>query len=137
MWYSFVAIVALPVFTGHSTHKFSKDPGIRRQWARAVSLSTCSTRSYHRLQVRFGGVCRCSVGWPILFGLNKLRPTVFGCQATNSIPPQVSCVVQFCGNSCFTSVYRPQRSQVSKGPCYTKAVGPGSQPLKVISPTAS
>ncbi len=56
------------------------------------------SRSYYRLQVGFGGVCRCVCGcWCFelvldLFclGLNSLCPTVFGYQATDSIPPQVS-----------------------------------------------
>ncbi len=43
--------------------------------------------------IRFGGVWRCMrVSWcgPVLFGPNDLRPTVFRCHATDSIPPQVS-----------------------------------------------
>ena len=50
-------------------------------------------RSHNRLQGGFGGVCGCGCGTlfgPVLFEPNDLRPTILGCQATDSIPPQAS-----------------------------------------------
>ncbi len=47
--------------------------------------------SYYRLQVGFGGVCRCMRGdlmWTCLVW--DERSTILGWQATDSIPPQVS-----------------------------------------------
>ena len=40
--------------------------------------------------VVYTGVCVVISCGPVLFGPNDLRPTMFGCQATDSIPPQVS-----------------------------------------------
>ncbi len=64
--------------------------GVNQAYSRLATIHM----PYHRLQVRFGGVCRCMRGdfesGPVLFGPNHLRPTIFGCQGTDSIPPQVS-----------------------------------------------
>ncbi len=38
----------------------------------------------------FAGVCVWVTCGPVLFGPNDVRPTFFGCQATDSIPPQVN-----------------------------------------------
>ncbi len=55
------------------------------------------SRSYHRLQVGFDVACGCWCGvvmlisfLPVLFVPKDLSPASLGCQATDSIPPQVS-----------------------------------------------
>ncbi len=55
-------------------------------WIRLIVISW----SYHRLQVGFGGVCRCGdLMWTCLVWAVRSTPDNFGCQATASIPPQV------------------------------------------------
>ncbi len=67
---------------------FSNIGGWGWGWIQAYSrLSTTHGHiTDHRLQVGFGGVCRCmrvSQCGPVLLGPNDLRPTVFRCQATH------------------------------------------------------